>query len=279
MKYYHLTLVALASVALSACSTLKPKPSGGVPTSARPEDVAVADEFFKAKKGQGMIPAKEDTPTLTPAGSGIVVELDQQRAYVYHGDKLLAYTKLASGRPNYRTETGSYVIGQKDLNHRSTLYGNFVSAKTGSVMMGDVTCGFDPTPVGGRFEGSLMKYFQRFSTPNGRMTAMGFHTGVLPGYAASHGCVRLPDGMASWLFANIPLGTPVIINGDKLGVPMGTTQKRAKRGPKIHSSLKEKPPAPATPPAGSEGSAPAPATPAPATAKPEEPAAEAPEKP
>ena len=123
-----------------------------------------------------------------------------------------------------------------------------------------------------------MKYFQRFSTPNGRMTAMGFHTGVLPGYAASHGCVRLPDGVASWLFANVPLGTPVIINGDKLGVPMGTSQKRAKRGPKIHSSLKEKetPPAPVAPPAGSEASVPATPEPAPT---PSEPAAEAPEKP
>ena len=145
-------------------------------------------------------------------------------------------------------------------------------------MMSDVTSGFDPTPVGGKFEGSLMKYFQRFATPNGRMTAMGFHTGVLPGYAASHGCVRLPDGMASWLFENVPLGTPVIINGDKLGVPMGTAQKRAKREPKVHSSLKKKetPPAEVSPPAGSEASAPA--SPAPAPTK-SEPAAEAPEKP
>ena len=278
MTKYHLMLMAAATMALSACSSTKPQPLGGVPTAARPEDVAAADEFFKTNKGRGMIPPKEETPTLTPANSGVVVELDQQRAYLYHGDKLLAFTKLASGRPNYRTETGTYVIGQKNLNHRSTLYGNFVSVKTGSVMMSDVARGFDPTPVGGKFEGSLMKYFQRFCTPNGRMTAMGFHTGVLPGYAASHGCVRLPDGMASWLFQNVPMGTPVIINGDKLGVPMGTVQKRPKRAPKVHSSLKQKetPPAPVTPPAGSEASAPATPEPAPAQS---EPAAETPEKP
>lgn len=278
MTKYHLMLMAAASLALSACSSTKPQPLGGVPTAARPEDVAAADEFFKTNKARGMIPAKEQTLTLTPADSAIVVELDQQRAYVYQGDKLVAFTQLASGRPHYRTETGRYVIGQKDLNHRSTLYGNFVSAKSGSVMMSDVTSGFDPTPVGGRFQGSLMKYFQRFNTPNGRMTAMGFHTGVLPGYAASHGCVRLPDSMAAWLFANVPKGTPVVINGDKLGVPMGTKQKRAKRGPKIHSSLKiiETPPSQVTPPAGSEASAPETPEPAPTTP---EPAPETPEKP
>ena len=254
---------------LSACSTTKPHSSGAVPTEVRPEDAAAAEAFFKTGNARGMIPAPEKTPTLTPANAGYVIDLDAQRAYLYHNDQLLAFTKISSGRPRYRTETGAFVIGQKDLNHRSTLYGNFVSAKGGGVMMGDVTQGFDPTPVGARFEGSLMKNFQRFSTTSGKPTAMGFHTGVLPGSPASHGCVRLPDGMATWFFQNVPLGTPVIIRGEKNGVPYGTSQSRPKREPKIHSSLKKKetPPAPIEPPAGAEAAtpppAPAPAPPAP----------------
>jgi lipoprotein-anchoring transpeptidase ErfK/SrfK len=243
---------------LSSCSSFRPGPTASVPTSARPEDVAAADAFFKTNQGRGMIPDAPKMPTLTAQNSGFVIELDQQRVYFYHQDQLLAFSKLSSGRPNYRTETGSYVIGQKDLNHRSTLYGNFVSASGGSVMMSDVTQGFDPRPVGGKFQGSLMKYFQRFNTSSGSSTAMGFHTGVLPGSPASHGCVRLPDGMAAWFFKHAPLGTPVMINGTKYGVPRGTAQKRSKREPKIHSSLKkvEAPAAPTTPPAGAEAAAP-----------------------
>lgn len=210
-----------------------------------------------------MIPSRDHTPALSPDNSGFVVELDQQRVYYYCGDQLVAFSKLSSGRPNYRTETGSFVLGQKDLNHRSTLYGDYVDAKSGSVMLKDATQGFDPRPVGAKFQGSLMKYFQRFQTRSGSPTSMGFHTGVLPGSPASHGCVRLPDGMAQWFFEHAPLGTPVVINGDKLGVPLGTTQKRPKREPKIHPSLKKpaEPAAPATPPAGSEASAPTPAAP------------------
>jgi lipoprotein-anchoring transpeptidase ErfK/SrfK len=41
--------------------------------------------------------------------------------------------------------------------------------------------------------------------------AVGMHTGYLPGYAASHGCVRMPDGMAKKFFENAQVGTPVIV--------------------------------------------------------------------
>lgn len=266
MKFALLPLAIVAATFLSSCATSKkPMASAAVPQEARPEDIAAADAFFAANKGRGLIPDPATAPTLTVENAGYVVELDQQRVYLYHGDKLIAFSKLSSGRPNYRTETGNYIIGQKDLNHRSTLYGSFVNS-SGSTMMGDVSNGFDPTPVGGRFQGALMKNFQRFSTPSGKPTAMGFHTGVLPGSPASHGCVRLPDGMASWFFNNVPQGTSVIIRGTKYGVPQGTAQKRPKRSPKIHSSLKKTttPATPATPPAGSEASAGAPAAPAPA---------------
>ena len=116
-------------------------------------------------------------------------------------------------------------------------------------MMSDVQAGFDPTPPGARFEGSLMKYFQRLYYKGGP-TAMGFHRGVLPGNPASHGCIRLPGTMAEWFYNNVPLGTPVAVRGTKNGIPIGKSQGRPKRSPKIHSSLKPKvEPPPAVPPA------------------------------
>lgn len=258
---------------LAACTSVK-KPqeqaagSGEIPRHVRSEDVAKVDEFFKGGGKGGFHPSADKTPALTAQNSAYVVELDQQRVYFYHGSDLIAASKIASGRAGYRTETGAYVIGQKNMNHRSNLYGSYVSSG-GGTMVNDVSTRFDPVPVGGRFVGASMKYFQRFELPAGGTTAMGFHQGVVPGYPASHGCVRLPAHMAAWFFKVVQKGTPVYVNGKKYGVPYGTKQSRPKRAPKVHSSLKKKvDTTPQTPPAGAEGAespaAPAPPAPAPA---------------
>jgi len=244
------------------------------------EDVAAVNTYFKTHKTNGMLPAAP-VPVITPANSFFVVDLDGQRAYLYTDKKLLAATSIASGRKYYRTETGDYTVGQKDLNHRSSSYGNFVT-KGGDTIMGDVQNGFDPTPVGARFEGALMKYFLRFHL-NGSPTAMGFHRGILPGYPASHGCVRLPDKMASWFFTHVPLGTPIFVRGTKNGVPYGASQGRPKRSPRVHSSLKNKPnaakpadPGPESATSSVDASPAAPADSAPADSAPAAPAAPAP---
>jgi lipoprotein-anchoring transpeptidase ErfK/SrfK len=261
MKFSFLLVLAPLFFAISCSSLRRPHApgSGSIPTEARPEDIAKVDEFFKNGGKFGFHPEPEKTPQLTPENSAYVVELDQQRVYFYYGSELIAAAKLASGRAGYRTETGHYVIGQKDLNHRSTLYGSFVST-SGSTMMSDVTAGFDPTPVDGRFQGASMRYFQRFERPGKGPTAMGFHQGVVPGTPVSHGCVRLPASMAKWFYTTVPSSTPVIIRGTKYGVPAGAQQRRAKRSPKIHPSLKELEPAPTPqlPPPGAEDAPPAP---------------------
>lgn len=252
-----------------SCTSLK-KPaapaqseSGAVPQAARPEDIAKVDDIFKTRKASYFHPTPEQTPQLTAQNTAYVVELDQQRVYLYHGSEVIAASRIASGRAGHRTETGKYVIGEKDLNHRSSLYGNYVSS-SGSTLVSDVRSGFDPLPPGARFVGASMKYFQRFVRPDGTPTAMGFHQGHLPGYPASHGCVRLPGPVAAWFFHNVPKGTPVYVRGVKYGVPYGKSQSRPKRAPKVHSSLKNtKPPTPQPEPAGAEGGE-APSAPAPA---------------
>lgn len=249
-------------------------------------DVATVNAYFNANKTNGMLPAPAQTPVITAANSKFIVDLDGQRTYFYVDNKLTAAATIASGRRYYRTETGDFTVGQKDLNHRSSSYGNFVS-KGGRTLMGDVKNGFDPTPVGARFEGSLMKYFLRFHR-NGSHTAMGFHKGALPGYPASHGCVRLPEKMAAWFFSKVPSGTPILVRGKKNGVAYGASQGRPKRSPKVHSSLKDKPvstkpadPGPeatTTPPAGApETPTPAPTTETPSTVPDPAPATPSPE--
>ncbi|MBP7949688.1 MAG: L,D-transpeptidase [Verrucomicrobiales bacterium] len=254
-----------ASVLLSACSTAPTPGSTALPRQARPEDIAAADAFFSSSKSRGMVPASgPERPSLTRDQAGYVIELDQQRVYLYSGPQLVAFSKISSGRPNYRTETGEFLIGQRELNHRSNIYGDYVATGSGSMMVKDVTSGFDPKPPGARFQGSLMRYFQRFDKAGGGSTAMGFHAGVLPGSPASHGCVRLPESMAKWFFENVPAGVPVFINGEKNGVPLGTRQKPPKRSKKVHSSLKEPAaPKPESPPPASEAGTVPPSPPTP----------------
>jgi lipoprotein-anchoring transpeptidase ErfK/SrfK len=201
-----------------------------VTTTARPEDVARVDAFFKEGGKHGFHPPKDQSTVFTADKTLCIVELDQQRVYVYRGNELVAASRISSGRSGYRTETGSYTIGHRNLNHRSNLYGSYVGAG-GRTLADDIKVGVDPQPEGSSFLGSLMKYFQRFER-NGSPTAMGFHQGVVPSYPASHGCLRLPSKMAAWFFESMPKGTPVHINGTKYGVKPGTRQKGSRRPPR-----------------------------------------------
>lgn len=282
---------ALTLLSLSACRSTRKEPqntppdatadssgsaTGPLPQAIRPEDRAAVKAFYQ-KGGSGGFHLADDQlgSPLTPGNTRFIVDLDAQQAYLYQGSRLAAYSSISSGQKYYRTETGDYTIGQKDLNHRSSTYGSFVT-RTGGTIMGDVKAGYDPTPAGARFEGALMKYFMRLQHRSGP-TAMGFHSGRLPGYPASHGCIRLPSKMAAWFFQHVPAGTEVIVRGSKFGVPYGASQNRPKRAPKVHSSLRKKksatppPSAPATP---TEPDSPSPeSTPAPASTPAPEPAA------
>ncbi len=264
----------LAGLAMTSCRTtpkdLIADPADKEASSSireiRPQDVAAVNAF-KKKGGKGGFHADKLKEKLTPQNSRFVVDLDAQRLYVFQGDELVAYSPVSTGRKYYRTETGDYTIGEKDLNHRSSSYGSFVTSR-GGTLMSDVQQGFDPTPAGARFQGALMKYFQRLHY-KGSPTAMGFHTGVLPGYPASHGCIRLPATMAAWFWENTTVGIPVLVRGKANGVPIGANQNRPKRSPKVHSSLKKKtepkPAVPSAPESDVKTTAPAPeSTPDPA---------------
>lgn len=264
MKPVRLLALLIPLVIGVSCTSLNknaPKAlSAETPSAARPEDVAKVDEFFANGGKHGFHPPAEATPDLTAADTSYVVELDQQRVYLYHQGELIAASRISSGRSGYRTETGTYVIGQKNLNHRSNLYGSYV-ATGGRTVSGDVKAGYDPQPEGSKFVGSLMKYFQRFERPTGP-TAMGFHQGYVPTYPASHGCIRLPASMASWFYTHVDKGTPVTINGTKYGVKPGTRQAGGRRAPKKFIPAKKADPAPApdgTTATEAEGGAPTPA--------------------
>lgn len=142
-----------------------------------------------------------------PGQPEVVINLSEQRAYFYKSNELVGISTISTGREEYATPTGTYKITQKDRHHNSSAYGNYVDAQTGEVVVKDVDSRKDPRPPGTRYDGAPMPYFMRVTG------GVGMHEGFLPGYAASHGCIRMPGFMAERFFSNVSVGTPVrIIN-------------------------------------------------------------------
>jgi lipoprotein-anchoring transpeptidase ErfK/SrfK len=103
------------------------------------------------------------------------------------------------------TPSGSFSIIQKDQAHVSSKYGDYVDADE-NVVVANVEAGKDPKPPGTHFKGASMPYFMRI------VGGVGMHAGYLPGYPASHGCIRMPEFMAENFFRSVSTGTPVTIS-------------------------------------------------------------------
>ena len=84
-------------------------------------------------------------------------------------------------------------------------YGKIVDAH-GNTIVADADADMR-VPPGGKFIPAPMHYFMRFSG------ADGMHAGYLPGYPASHGCVRMPEQYAIVIFNSVSIGTPVTVFG------------------------------------------------------------------
>lgn len=192
------TLGALALAVMCSCNTtsgprgqtqyLEAFAPGAVPTSALyNQDL---DSYWD---GDGMSGAPS-----------VIIDLSDQKAYFYKGDQLAGVSALSTGDEKHPTITGKFKIIQKSQWHKSNLYGDFVDAY-GNVVVANIDVTKDKAPAGTRFEGSKMHYFMRFHG------GTGMHEGFLPGYPASHGCVRMPGRMAAIFFNNVDIGTPVTV--------------------------------------------------------------------
>lgn len=135
----------------------------------------------------------------------VCIKLSEQKAFFYKGDQLVGVSILSTGREGFGTPSGRFKILQKNKDHVSSLYGNYVDAVTGEVVKKDIDRTKDPMPKGAKYDGAKMPFFMRIHG------GVGMHEGFLPGYPASHGCIRMPGFMAEAFFRNVELGTPVTI--------------------------------------------------------------------
>ncbi|MDE8652865.1 L,D-transpeptidase [Novosphingobium album (ex Liu et al. 2023)] len=117
-------------------------------------------------------------PEAAPEGPVIVViSLAKQRAYVYRNGVLIGISTASTGTAGHETPTGVFTILQKKVDHKSNLYND-----------------------------APMPFMQRLT-----WTGIAMHAGNLPGYPASHGCIRLPLAFAKRLYAVTQIGLTVII--------------------------------------------------------------------
>ena len=135
----------------------------------------------------------------------VKISLGEQRAYFYKGGQLVGISQLSTGREGLGTPIGQFSHHSK--RHRSRLEQIRRLRRLGRSMSSSQTSnvGKDPKPPGTHFKGAPMPYFMRI------VGGVGMHAGYLPGYPASHGCIRMPEFMAENFFKSVSTGTPVTI--------------------------------------------------------------------
>lgn len=143
----------------------------------------------------------------TPDAVHIVVSIPKQRAYLMLNQQIVIDSPISSGKRGHTTPTGHFSVMEKDPNHHSSLYGDFVDSR-GRTVRGGVSARIDSAPSGTHFAGAAMKWFLRLTSEG-----VGMHIGILPGYPASHGCVRESPEGAKLFYDYAKVGTPVDVGG------------------------------------------------------------------
>jgi hypothetical protein len=144
------------------------------------QDGSIADKVAQMKPGEFLW-----APEVAPEGPVlIIVSLETQRAYAYRNGVPIGISTVSTGKAGHVTPTGVFTVLQKQIDHKSNLYND-----------------------------APMPFMQRLT-----WDGIAMHAGKLPGYRASHGCIRLPLAFAKLLYGVTRLGLTVVIT-DKAQVP------------------------------------------------------------
>ena len=121
-------------------------------------------------------------PERAPQGAvAVICSIPEQRVHVYRNGIRIGVSTCSTGREGHATPTGVFTVLQKDADHRSSTYNNAPMPNMNRLTWGGIA----------------------------------LHAGNLPGYPASHGCIRLPLEFSALLFEVTHIGTPVIISGSR----------------------------------------------------------------
>ncbi|GAC1577581.1 MAG: hypothetical protein NVS3B5_09730 [Sphingomicrobium sp.] len=179
-------IVAVAALLLSGCASTDPQLAAPLAPVAPTQWGWGYSQKAKAEMAQtfgtsALKPAESrwvsDIPTEGP--TRIVVSLSDQLAWVYRGDRMIAATTVSSGKKDHESPTGQFPILAKQVFHRSN-----------------------------RYSAAPMPFMLRLNR-----WGVALHGGVVPGYPASHGCIRLPMAFAKKLYGYVSPGDNVYVEG------------------------------------------------------------------
>jgi hypothetical protein len=147
------------------------------------------------------IPANEDVAKDAHKPQGpliIAISIEKQLLKVYDANGTFAETPISTGMRGHSTPMGVFSVIQKHKYHRSNIYSD-----------------------------APMPYMQRIT-----WSGVAMHAGVLPGYPASHGCIRMPMNFAVKMWGWTRMGARVVITPGELAPenfshPLLATQKSA----------------------------------------------------
>jgi hypothetical protein len=121
-------------------------------------------------------------PEVAPSGPMVmIISLPEQLAYVYRNGVLIGSSTVSTGKKGHETPTGVFTILQKHADHYSSIYNQ-----------------------------APMPYMQRLT-----WSGVALHAGKLPGYPASHGCVRMPYDFAKRLYDESSTGITVVVSDER----------------------------------------------------------------
>jgi len=181
--------LALVAALLAGCATTptkvaeapRPVPAAQLPYEWTNGHAPKATQQAKAQFGNLALKPGQYlwAATIPDAPAKVVIDRMQQLMFVYKGDALVGVSTISSGKKGKETPLGFWKVFRKQVKGFSRKYDN-----------------------------APMPYMQMYDEKG-----IAFHAGKLPGYPASHGCVRLPLKFAERLYGLTKIGTKVIIEG------------------------------------------------------------------
>ncbi|MEL7446241.1 MAG: L,D-transpeptidase family protein [Pseudomonadota bacterium] len=141
------------------------------------------------------LPPQKFVSDTLERGVVIVISTASQKMHVLHDGVLWKTSPVSTGKPGKETPPGVFAILQKKKFHRSNLYNN-----------------------------APMPFMQRLT-----WDGIAIHAGALPGYPASHGCIRLPKGFAKELFGLTDFTSTAVIVTNELLADATQAQQLARR--------------------------------------------------
>ena len=145
----------------------------------------VVRHIEKNEKRKAAVAEKKDTSAKPQGALIIAISINRQQVKIYDDNGVFAEAPVSTGMRGHPTPMGVFSVIQKQKWHHSNIY-----------------------------SGAPMPYMQRIT-----WSGIAMHAGVLPGYPASHGCIRMPEAFAIKMYGWTRMGARVLVTPGEISAP------------------------------------------------------------